>query len=156
MEKDALIENFSRGASKKDIAIIEGVRGLYEGIDPIGEIGSTSHVSKLLDSPVILVMNARSLTKSAAAYIKGFQTLDPDVKIRGVILNQVRDDTHLKKLQKAIKAFTDIEIIGSIERGAISLTSRNLGLAPLIGKEDREEIMKDLGEQINASLILIK
>jgi len=156
MEKDALIENFSRGASKKDIAIIEGVRGLYEGIDPIGEIGSTSHVSKLLDSPVILVMNARSLTKSAAAYIKGFQTLDSDVKIRGVILNQVRDDTHLKKLQKAIKAFTDIEIIGSIERGAISLTSRNLGLAPLIGKEDREEIMKDLGEQINASLDIDK
>lgn len=156
MEKDALIENFSRGASKKDIAIIEGVRGLYEGIDPIDEIGSTSHVSKLLDSPVILVMNVRSLTKSAAAYIKGFQTLDPNVKIRGVILNQVRDDTHFKKLQKAIKTFTDIEIIGSIERGAISLSSRHLGLVPLIEKEDREEIMEGLGKQIEASLDIDK
>jgi len=152
MEKDALIENFTRGADKKDIAIIEGVRGLYEGIDPVQEIGSTSHVSKILDSPVILVMNTRSLTKSAAAYIKGFQALDPNVKIRGVILNQVRDDVHYQKLKKAIEAFTDVEIVGSIERGAISLNSRHLGLVPLIERDDREEVMEDLGKEIENSL----
>lgn len=156
MEKDALIENFTRGAEKKDIAIIEGVRGLYEGIDPVEEIGSTSHVSKILESPVILVMNTRSLTKSAAAYIKGFQALDQDVKIRGVILNQVRDDVHFQKLKKAVEVFTDVEVVGSIERGAISLSSRHLGLVPLIEREDREEVMEDLGEQIESSLDINK
>ncbi len=152
MQKDALTENFTRGAENKDIAIIEGVRGLYEGIDPIDEIGSTSHVSKILDSPVILVMNTRSLTKSAAAYIKGFQALDPNVRIKGVILNQVRDDTHFKKLEKAIETFTDVEVVGSIERGSISLSSRHLGLVPLIEREDREEVMEDLGNKIENSL----
>lgn len=152
MEKDALIENFQRGTKKKDIAIIEGVRGLYEGIDPIGEVGSTSHVSKILDSPVILVMNTRSLTKSAAAYIKGFQALDPNVKIRGVILNQVRDETHFKKLKIAIETFTDVEIVGYVERGAISLSSRHLGLVPLIEREDKEEVMENLGKEIENSI----
>jgi len=156
MEKDALIENFQRGAKKKDIAIIEGVRGLYEGIDPIEEVGSTSHVSKILDSPVILVMNTRSLTKSAAAYIKGFQALDPNVKIRGVILNQVRDETHFKKLQKAIETFTDVEIVGYIERGAISLSSRHLGLVPLIERDDREEVMESLGKEIENKIDINK
>lgn len=156
MERDALIENFNRGAYKKDIAIIEGVRGLYEGIDPIGDIGSTSHVSKILESPIILVMNTRSLTKSAAAYIKGFQSLDPSLKIRGVILNQVRDEVHYQKLKRAIESFTDVEIVGSIERGAISLSSRHLGLVPLIEREDREEVMEDLGNKIEESLDIEK
>lgn len=156
MEKDAIIENFTRGSNKKDIAIIEGVRGLYEGIDPIKEIGSTSHVSKILKAPVILVINARSLTKSAAAYIKGFQSLDPKVNIRGVILNQVRDDIHYKKLKKAVETFTDVEIVGSIERGAISLTSRHLGLIPLIEREDRGEVMGDLVKEIENSIDLDK
>ena len=156
MEKDALIENFQRGTKKKDIAIIEGVRGLYEGIDPIGEVGSTSHVSKILDSPVILVMNTRSLTKSAAAYIKGFQALDPNVKIRGVILNQVRDETHFKKLKIAIETFTDVEIVGYVERGAISLSSRHLGLVPLIEREDKEEVMENLGKEIENSIDINK
>ncbi|KYC45614.1 MAG: cobyrinic acid a,c-diamide synthase [Candidatus Methanofastidiosum methylothiophilum] len=156
MDKDALTENFLRGAEKKDIAIIEGVRGLYEGIDPIEEIGSTSHVSKILRTPVILVMNTRSLTKSAAAYIKGFQSLDPEINIRGVILNQVRDDTHFKKLEKAIETFTDVEIVGSVQRGAISLSSRHLGLVPLIEREDREKVMDDLGKEIESSIDLDK
>ncbi len=156
MEKEGIIENFARGANNKDIAIIEGVRGLYEGIDPVGEIGSTSHVSKILKSPVIIIINARSLTKSAAAYIKGFQSLDPNVNIRGVILNQVRDDIHYRKLTKAIETFTDVEVVGSIERGAISLTSRHLGLIPLIEREDRKEIMDDLGKQIENSVDIDK
>ncbi|NMC77157.1 MAG: hydrogenobyrinic acid a,c-diamide synthase (glutamine-hydrolyzing) [Candidatus Methanofastidiosa archaeon] len=156
MENNALVENFVRGAERKDIAIIEGVRGLYEGIDPVEDIGSTSHVSKILESPIILVMNTRSLTKSAAAYIKGFQSLDSKLKIRGVILNQVRDEIHYQKLKKAIETFTDVEIVGSIERGAISLSSRHLGLVPLIEREDREEIMDDLGKEIEESLDIEK
>ncbi|NMC60305.1 MAG: hydrogenobyrinic acid a,c-diamide synthase (glutamine-hydrolyzing) [Candidatus Methanofastidiosa archaeon] len=156
MEKNALIENFTRGATNKDIAIIEGVRGLYEGIDPIEDIGSTSHVSKILGSPIILVMNTRSLTKSAAAYIKGFQSLDPTINIRGVILNQVRDDIHFQKLKKAIETFTDVEIVGSIERGAISLSSRHLGLVPLIERDDREEVMAELGKEIEESIDIDK
>ena len=66
---------------------MEGVRGLYEGISPLEDVGSTASIAKALNAPVILILNSRSLVKSAAAIVIGFKTLDPTIKVKGVILN---------------------------------------------------------------------
>lgn len=110
-----------------DLAIVEGVRGLYEGLEATGDTGSTADVAKKLGAPVILVVNARSLTRSAAAQVMGFRDFDPDVRIAGVILNQVRGERHRQKAITAVEESTGIPVIGAIERGE-GMPERHLGL----------------------------
>ena len=81
MENYQIKELFKRNSKNKDISIIEGVRGLYEGISQYNDVGSTASVSKSLNTPVILIMDARSLTRSAAAVIIGFNSFDENVDI---------------------------------------------------------------------------
>lgn len=127
-ENRTIFEDACTGA---DIAIVEGVRGLYEGAESIGDIGSTASVAKMLNLPVILVIDARSITRSAAAIISGFQNFDRDVKIVGVILNNVRGESHVKKITEAIRHFCNIPIIGVVPRVEnLDLTMRHLGLVP--------------------------
>ena len=76
MKEGQVRDAFLKAMEKKDIAIIEGVRGLYEGIDSINDIGSTASIAKSLNAPVILIINSRSLVKSAAALVLGFKALD--------------------------------------------------------------------------------
>ncbi|EHP83826.1 Ni-sirohydrochlorin a,c-diamide synthase [Methanotorris formicicus] len=136
---------FKKHSKYKDISVIEGVRGLYEGISPYNDIGSTASVAKALNAPVILLMNARSLTRSAAAIIKGFKAFDSQVNIKGVIFNMVRGEKHIKKLKEAVKHYIpDIEIIGAIPRDeALNVPQRHLGLIPT------PENKKSLEEKIN-------
>ena len=77
-----------------DVALVEGVRGLYEGAEALNDTGSTAAIAKVLDLPVILVVSAQSITRSAAAIVKGFQSFDPGIRIAGVILNQVKGGSH--------------------------------------------------------------
>jgi cobyrinic acid a,c-diamide synthase len=136
---------FKKHSKDKDISVIEGVRGLYEGISPYNDIGSTASVAKALNAPVILLMNARSLTRSAAAIIRGFKAFDSQVNIKGVIFNMVRGEKHIKKLKEAVKHYIpDIEIIGAIPRDeALNVPQRHLGLIPT------PENKKSLEEKIN-------
>ncbi|AEF96349.1 Ni-sirohydrochlorin a,c-diamide synthase [Methanotorris igneus] len=136
---------FKKHSKDKDISVIEGVRGLYEGISPYNDIGSTASVAKALNAPVILLMNARSLTRSAAAIIKGFRAFDSQVNIKGVIFNMVRGEKHIKKLEEAVKYYIpDIEIIGAIPRDeSLNVPQRHLGLIPT------PENKKALEEKIN-------
>ncbi len=85
---------FSYGCQGADIALVEGVRGLYEGAEALDDSGSTAAIAKVLDLPVVLVVSAQSITRSAAAIVKGFQAFDADIRIAGVILNQVKGGTH--------------------------------------------------------------
>ena len=114
-----------KAMEKKDIAIIEGVRGLYEGIDSINDIGSTASIAKSLNAPVILIINSRSLVKSAAALVLGFKALDPEINIAGVILNKVKNNAHYLKTKKSIEEITGVEVIGGIIRDdSISIEQR--------------------------------
>ncbi len=124
-------EIFIHGSAGADIAIIEGVRGLYEGAEALTDVGSSASVAKLLGVPVILVVDARSITRSAAALVNGFAGFDPDIHISGVILNNVKGEQHIRKTTTAIETFCKIPVIGAIPRFSdLNLTMRHLGLVP--------------------------
>lgn len=149
MNEDQIRTSFVRGMkiAKADIGIIEGVRGLYEGISPTGDVGNTASVAKSLDAPVILIMNARSLVKSAAAVVLGFKTLDPEVKIEGVILNKVKGKRHYLKAKEAVETLTSTRVIGAIPRDDdLEVKERHLGLVPAL---EQERIANDIDKWAN-------
>ena len=134
-ENRAIFSAANRGA---DLAIVEGVRGLYEGAEAIGDAGSTAEIAKLLDLPVVLVVNARSVTRSAAALVRGFQAFDPAIRIAGVILNNVSSPSHREKATRAIEHFCGIPVIGAVPPiEEMHLAMRHLGLVPY--REGSEE-----------------
>lgn len=138
MSRDEIFAIYQHACIGADIAIIEGVRGLYEGAESIDDIGSTASIAKLLNVPVILVIDARSITRSAAALLYGFMKFDPAVPIAGVILNNVRGEKHIRKATEAIRHYCNIPVIGAIPRvDNLDLTMRHLGLVPF------EEGLKD-------------
>ncbi len=121
-----LFQHYSR---KADISIVEGVMGLYDGFSPVEEIGSTAHLAKVLNLPVILVVDASSTARSIVPVIKGFKDFDPDVNIAGVILNRVGSSSHITILKKAISHYTDIKCFAFFKKNpSLSLPSRHLGL----------------------------
>lgn len=149
--------SFERGlkTSKADFGIIEGVRGLYEGISPIGDVGNTASIAKALDSPVILIINSRSLVKSAAAIVIGFKTLDPSIRIDGVILNQVKNKRHYLKTKEAIETLAKTDVIGGIKRDeAIKVEQRHLGLVPAVERENLLNYIEKWGEVIKENIDL--
>lgn len=138
MNNEEIYAIFNHACIGADIAVIEGVRGLYEGAESIADTGSTASIAKLLNLPIILVIDARSITRSAAALLTGFVQFDPDVRISGVILNNVRGEKHIRKATEAIHHFCNIPVIGAIPRvDNLDLTMRHLGLVPF------EEGLKD-------------
>jgi len=140
MMDDDTIKNLVGYASKdSDLCIIEGVRGLYEGFSGDGDLGSTAYLAKLLGFPVILVLDARSLTRSAAAIVNGFKSFDPDVKIAGVILNKVSGPQHKEKLDVAMRNYTDTKVVGMVEKDDSNvLEQRYLGLRTLSSFASKE------------------
>ncbi|WNY26534.1 Ni-sirohydrochlorin a,c-diamide synthase [Methanolapillus ohkumae] len=139
MNPDEIIDVFSHACTSfekdgkgADIAIIEGVRGLFEGLDAFSDIGSTAQISKILKCPVILVINAKSMTRSCAALVSGFSTFDPDVNLAGVILNNIGSKRHAEKAVAAIESATKIPVIGVVYRDPnMGFSMRELGLIPI-------------------------
>jgi cobyrinic acid a,c-diamide synthase len=129
---DARIRDIFRfGCRGADVAIVEGVRGLYEGADALTDTGSTAAIAKILRLPVVLVVSAQSITRSSAAIVKGFQAFDPKIRIAGVILNNVRGGSHTAKATTAIEHYCGVPVIGAIPRmEEMQLAMRHLGLVP--------------------------
>jgi cobyrinic acid a,c-diamide synthase len=150
MDKDTIGNLFGWSTRNADIAVIEGVRGLYDGLTATGDTGSTAEIAKLLDASVILVVNARSLAKSAAALVLGFKMLDPEVRIEGVILNQVSGARHRQKAIEAVESLTETRVVGAIERDNNRLAERHLGLVTPDDTDsqkaisDVEDLVKDV------------
>ncbi|WP_296858187.1 Ni-sirohydrochlorin a,c-diamide synthase [uncultured Methanobrevibacter sp.] len=155
MKEGQIRDSYLKGMENKDIAVIEGVRGLYEGIDSINDIGSTASVAKALKAPVILIINARSLVKSAAALVLGFKTLDPEINIAGVILNKVKNKAHYEKTKRSIEEITKTEVIGGIIRDDdISIEQRHLGLVPARERENSLKFIDIWSKTIQESIDL--
>ncbi len=140
MDERAVRETFLHAANGSDIAIIEGVRGLYEGFDSLSDVGSTAQIAKILKTPVILLIDARSITRSTAAVVMGYKAFDPEVDIQGVILNKIGSPVHGRKAAEAIQHYTGVEVIGQIPRSdSLNMTMRHLGLVPAIEGIKRQE-----------------
>jgi cobyrinic acid a,c-diamide synthase len=96
------LDNFARYAKNADIAVIEGVMGLYDGYDGKSEAGSTAQMAKWLDLPVMLVVDAKSMARSAAALIMGFECFDPGLTFAGAVFNNLGSPRHLQYLIDAL------------------------------------------------------
>ncbi|MGC0378123.1 cobyrinate a,c-diamide synthase [Streptomyces sp. SAI-229] len=122
---------FAHGADGCDIAVVEGVMGLYDGAAGEGELASTAQVAKLLRAPVVLVVDASSQSRSVAALVHGFVSWDPEVRVGGVILNKVASDRHEGLLREALDS-VGVPVMGVLRRAAqVETPSRHLGLVPV-------------------------
>ncbi|WP_405874267.1 cobyrinate a,c-diamide synthase [Streptomyces sp. NBC_00005] len=122
---------FLHGARGCDIAVVEGVMGMFDGAAGEGELASTAHVAKLLRAPVVLVVDASSQSRSVAALVHGFASWDPEVRVGGVILNKVASDRHEELLREALDS-AGVPVLGVLRRTAqVDTPSRHLGLVPV-------------------------
>ncbi|VVB92863.1 Cobyrinate a,c-diamide synthase [uncultured archaeon] len=128
MGEVGVLETFTRGSEGADFCIIEGVMGLYDGLDDT-ETASTAHVAKILNVPVILVINAHGASRSIAAIVKGFSEFD-SVNIAGIILNNAGSDRHVKLIRDSMQSSgIKIPVIGALPKNPeLSIPSRHLGL----------------------------
>jgi cobyrinic acid a,c-diamide synthase len=127
--EDLIRPLFAHGAAGAEIAVIEGVMGLYDGRVGAGDTGSTAHVAALLDAPVILVVDAAAQGRSVAALVHGFRSFG-DVRLSGVILNRVGSDRHEALLREACEE-VGTPVLGVLRRAdAVAAPSRHLGLVP--------------------------
>ncbi|HWF24204.1 MAG TPA: cobyrinate a,c-diamide synthase [Solirubrobacteraceae bacterium] len=118
------------GSEQADIAVIEGVMGLFDGASGRGELASTGHVAKLLKAPVLLVVDAASMARSAAAIVHGYATFDPGLEVAGVIFNHVGSDHHEQLLREAVEPL-NVPVLGALRRDErVRAPERHLGLVP--------------------------
>lgn len=123
-------QTFALHAEGCDLAVIEGVMGLFDGINGVSDAGSTAQIARFLDTPVVLVVDAKSQARSAAALVRGFSRFDPEVRVAGVIFNNVGSGNHGRILREAMSsAVPEVRIFGCIPRDErLRIPSRHLGL----------------------------
>jgi len=120
---------FDRCRQNAEMAVVEGVMGLYDGFDGRSEAGSTAQMAKWLGLPVVLVVDARSMARSAAALVQGFERFDPGVRFAGVVFNRIGSARHLTYLQEALEGHVAMPCLGGIPRdSSIEIPERHLGL----------------------------
>lgn len=142
MDKKTIRRSFIGHAAGSDIAVIEGAMGLFDGVDVEGS-GSTAEVAKLLRAPVLLVVNAVRMTRSAAAIVLGCQKLDPAVHIAGVILNNVARPRHRDLLTAAIDRYCRLPVLGVFPKNSkYTVPDRHLGLIPAEENEALQQVLK--------------
>jgi cobyrinic acid a,c-diamide synthase len=160
MGEDNILDSFRRAASgavaeggggksgPADIGIIEGNMGLYDSLEVDGR-GSSSDMARLLGAPVVLIVDTRSMNRSIAPLLMGFQQFEPDISIAGVVLNKVFGPRHERKLRAAIAEYTDIEVVGSIpRRSEMGIIMRHLGLEPAREHLAAESVIEAMGGAI--------
>ncbi|MFE1830277.1 cobyrinate a,c-diamide synthase [Streptomyces yangpuensis] len=142
---------FAHGAAGCDLAVVEGVMGLYDGAAGRGELASTAQVAKLLRAPVVLVVDASSQSRSVAALVHGFASFDPQVRLGGVILNKVGSDRHEVMLREALEE-AGMPVLGVLRRAPqVATPSRHLGLVPVAERHaDALAAVAALAEQVRA------
>ncbi|MCX7852254.1 MAG: cobyrinate a,c-diamide synthase [Caldilineales bacterium] len=125
------LASFARRSRGADLAVIEGVMGLFDGVTGDDDTSSAAHVARLLDAAVVLVLDARAMARTAAAVVHGLSTFDPRVNVAGVIFNRVGSPTHAAMLREAVEQRTAVRVLGSLPRDErLTLPERHLGLVP--------------------------
>ena len=154
MGKEAVLESFSRALVGHEVAVVEGVMGLFDGASATTLSGSTAEVALLLELPVILVVDARSMARSIAALVKGFVDFEPGLKIAGVVANNIGSERHREILEQALAAAALPQMVGALPRGVVpSLAERHLGL--VTADQERDAVIyQRLGEVVEEYLDL--
>ncbi len=149
-------DSFLQGSTGKKLAIIEGNRGLFDGVDLVGSY-STAQMAKLLKSPVVLILDATKMTRTAAALVKGCLALDPELHLKAVILNRTAGHRHEKILKEAIENACPVEVIGSIRKLDLeNFPQRHLGLLPVPEHPGALEFVRNVARVIERSVDLEK
>jgi cobyrinic acid a,c-diamide synthase len=130
LSREANLALFRRQARGVDAAVVEGVMGLFDGYDGASEAGSTAQMAKWLELPVLLVVDARAMARSAAALVHGFASFDPDLPLAGVVFNRIGSAAHLEYLQQALASLPGVRCFGGLPRDReLAIPERHLGLA---------------------------
>jgi cobyrinic acid a,c-diamide synthase len=130
MGRDEIAAHFARHAAAADLALIEGNKGLYDGLDLDGSTSNAALASQL-GAPVVLVIDARGMTRGIAPLILGFQAFDRSIRIAGVVLNRLGGSRHEAKLRAVIEHYTDVRVLGAVHQSAeVEIVERHLGLMP--------------------------
>lgn len=139
---------FARHAHDADVCLVEGNKGLYDGLDLDGS-NSNAALARLLDLPVVLVLDARGMTRGIAPLILGYQAFDPGIRIAGVILNRLGGRRHEAKLRAVIEHYTDVPVLGAVqEDDDLALVERHLGLMPVNETAQAEKHIATISERI--------
>lgn len=130
MGREEILHTFTTRSQNADISLIEGNKGLYDGLSLDGS-NSNAALATLLDTPVVLVIDARGMTRGIAPLILGYQAFDRDIRIAGVILNQLGGSRHESKLRAVIEHYTDVPVLGAVHQDdRLAIVERHLGLMP--------------------------
>ncbi len=141
---------FAQACAGAEIALVEGNKGLYDGLSLDGS-NSNAAVARLLDLPVVLVLDARGMTRGIAPLILGYQAFDRDVHIAGVILNRLGGSRHESKLRAVIEHYTDVPVLGALQEDAsLSIRERHLGLMPASEFAQSRALIDRLAQAITA------
>lgn len=156
---DLLAPLLLAGAAGADLAVVEGVMGLFDGRTGTGGEASTAHVARLLDAPVLLVVDARGMGDSVVPLVAGFRTHDPRVRLAGLVLNRVGSSRHAAVLRAALAAADatrDLPVVGVLRRDpALASPSRHLGLVPAAERpEEARRTVAALGARVTAAFDL--
>ena len=149
-----ILATFSGKSIGADISVIEGNKGLFDGLDVEGA-DSNAALATLLSAPVVLVIDTGGMTRGIAPLIRGYLEFDPDVDIRGVILNKVGGARHEAKLRAALERYTDAEVLGAIGRdAALEIPERHLGLIPANEAGAADDMIARLADAVSAGVDL--
>ena len=154
MDWDDIRALFQRAGNGADICLVEGNKGLYDGLALDGS-NSNAALAMHLDLPVVLVLDARGMTRGIAPLILGYQAFERNVRIAGVILNNLGGTRHEGKLRQVIEHYTDVPVIGAIQNDAtLGVVERHLGLIPSNEAEDADERIAAIGRSVAAQVDL--
>ncbi|MCP3761784.1 cobyrinate a,c-diamide synthase [Domibacillus sp. A3M-37] len=153
-DKETVKSIFSRASKEADISIIEGVMGMFDGKDPLKNDGSTAHISCLLDTPVLLVIDTSGTARSAAAVVKGFQAMAPG-QIVAVIANKTGSEGHFRLIEQAVMQECGIPVVGHLLKiPGVNVPERHLGLVPAVERGDLNSFFDALAEAAEKTIDL--
>ena len=149
-----IARRFAQEAAACDLALVEGNKGLYDGLALDGS-NSNAALARQLGLPVLLVLDARGMTRGVAPLILGYQAFDREVRIAGVVLNRVGGSRHEAKLRAVIEHYTDVPVLGAVAEDArLAVLERHLGLMPCAEVDDAGARVQEIGRIVGAQVDL--
>lgn len=154
MGRDEIVATVQRHSASADLSLIEGNKGLYDGLDLDGS-NSNAALAELLHAPVVLVIDARGMTRGIAPLILGYQAFDRNIRIAGVILNNLGGARHESKLRAVIEHYTDVPVLGAVHHDPrLQITERHLGLMPSNESPEALQHIQEIGRIVGSQVDL--